>query len=222
MKLAAVLLARAVAFFEVADLTPHGGLFGPDLVREAVQKFEFQKAPTSLDDWNSDGGAQFLGGRSGKSTIDKLSIWDGGILLETRNSTSESQRLLTEIIEWASSKFGFEFRPEIIKWAYVNSLTFYSDAPILFTAPLDKLAAKTSDELSKLLKEPIRYEPMAFLVGHDPLVRKYGRATFTLLRRTDAPFSDGKYFSEAPLPTDVHIRILEEYERDVMAAYGKK
>ena len=36
MQIAAILLARAIAFFEVLDLAPPGGLLLPDVTRELV------------------------------------------------------------------------------------------------------------------------------------------------------------------------------------------
>jgi hypothetical protein len=74
---------------------------------------------------------------------------------------------------------------------------------------------KTSNALSDIWHEPVRYEPVNLIVGHDPMARKYGIAPFSITRRAEARFSENKYFSEAPLPTDTHLKILEEFERDV-------
>lgn len=220
MKQVNVLLARAVAFCEIADFAPRGGVFTPELVKEAVQRYEFQKFPTTYDEWRADAGAQFLGGHEGKTVIDKVSIWDYGIFMETRHSTEESKRLLVELFQWARERFGFDFREDRIKWAYVSGISFYSDAAILTTPPINKLAQKTSTELAKIWGEEANYEPSGFVISHDPLERKYARAALSLQRRAEAPFSEGKYFSEAPLPTSTHIKLLEEYEQDVLETYG--
>ena len=80
---------------------------------------------------------------------------------------------------------------------------------------LASLAEKTSKAISEIWQEPITYEPMHLVVGHDPLSRKFGIAPFSISRRAEAEFPENKYFSEAPLPTDTHLTLLEEFEADV-------
>jgi hypothetical protein len=46
------------------------------------------------------------------------------------------------------------------------------------------------------------------------LERKYGIASFSITRRAEARFSENKYFSEAPLPTDLHLKLLEQFEAE--------
>src|SRR5208283_2031559 len=108
-------------------------------------------------------------------------------------------------------KFGLNYKPGmIVRFGYVSSLTFYSDAPIFgFNPALARLAAETSKVVSEIWQEPVQYQPLSVGVGHDPLVRKYGIASFTIQYRAEHKFSDNKYFSEAPLPTDVHLKLLE-------------
>jgi hypothetical protein len=120
------------------------------------------------------------------------------------------------MFEWTAKKLGLTYDPGMIKhWAYISDLSFYSDAPLLQAPPLVQLGEKVSDAVSVIIGEPVKYEPMIMTVGHDPLLRKYGRAPFTIQRMAESKFTEGKYFSEAPLPTDVHIKLLEEYESDI-------
>jgi hypothetical protein len=51
--------------------------------------------------------------------------------------------------------------------------------------------------------------------------RKYQIAPFSIARRAEARFSEDKYYSEAPLPTDMHISLLEEFEESIKRI-GKK
>ncbi len=121
------------------------------------------------------------------------------------------------MLAWGAEKFGINYRSGMLKqFAYVSDLSFYSDVPLLnISPPLTRLAAKTSEALSGIWQEPVRYEPMVLTVGHDPMVRKYGIAPFTITRRAEARFSEKKYFSEAPLPTDLHLSLLGEFEGEI-------
>jgi hypothetical protein len=85
---------------------------------------------------------------------------------------------------------------------------------------LKKIAAVTESAVSEFWHEPVHYEPMSIIIGHDPLTRKHDIASFLLARRAEARFSENKYYSEAPLPTDQHLRLLEEYERDMGVMLG--
>ena len=102
-------------------------------------------------------------------------------------------------------------------YGYISDLTFYSDVPLLGAAcqPLIDLATKTGSALSDIHKEPFDYYPANLAVGHDPLARKNGIAPFTITRRAETRWTENKYFSEAPLPTDMHIAFLEEFEAGI-------
>ncbi len=218
MRLSAVLLARVIGYVETADLSPKGTVFLPDLVKELVKRYKFQKFPQTFEQLDDTKGIEFHQGKADATVIQKLAIWNTILVIETRSSTADSKRILEEMLLWGADKFGLNYEPGMIKrFAYVSDLTFYSDAPILgANPPLAKLADRTGEALSEIWQEPVRYQPMILTVGHDPRARKYEIAPFTIQRRAEARLSENKYFSEAPLPTDVHLRLLEEYERDVL------
>jgi len=144
-------------------------------------------------------------------------IFNTLLLVETRSNTTDSKQILEEMLNWAAEKFGLNYHPGMIKrFAYVSDLTFHSDIPLLSVNPaLTNLAQKTSKAASEIWQEPVQYEPMNLIVGHDPMSRKYGIAHFSVARRAESRFSENKYFSEAPLPTDVHLSLLDEFEAGV-------
>ena len=220
MQLSAILLGRVIALFELADIAPRQGLFFPDVTQELVQRFNFQKYPKTLDEWMDPKGSRFTAGKAGATTIDVLLLFNNGIQVDTHAGTTESRRITEETLEWARDKFGLSYMPSVVKrWAYVSNLTFSSDVAILSTPPLSNLAERTSHALSEIAGDPIVYEPTVQTVGHDPLVLKYGRAPLTIQRRLDVPFKEGKYFSEAPLPTEVHIDLLTKFEAEVKTSF---
>lgn len=217
MKLSAILLARAIAYVEVYDLSPRGKIFYPDIVPEIVKRYKFQKFPKAIEEFDETKGIEFLEGKSGDTLVSKFTVFNTLLVLETRSNTDDSRRILEEMLEWGAEKFKLNYHPGMIKrFAYVSAATFHSDVPLLnFNRVLANLSEKTSKALSEIWQEPVQYEPVQQTIGHDPLTRKYGIAPFTITHRAEARFSENKYFSEAPLPTDLHLKFLEEYEREV-------
>jgi hypothetical protein len=220
MQLSAILLARVLGFIETFDLSPRGRIYFPELVQEIVKRYNFQKFPKTPDEFDDSKGIEFAEGRDGKRIIEKFVIWNTLLVVETRSSTTDSKQILEDMLLWGAEKFGLNYKPGMIKrFGYVSDLSFYSDVPLLNLSPvLKKLAAQTSEQLTEIWQEPVHYEPLSISVGHDPMARKYGIAPFLITRRAEAKFSENKYFSEAPLPTDVHLRFLEQYEKDVVAS----
>jgi hypothetical protein len=217
VQLSAVILARTLGYIETFDLNPRGKVFFPEVVPEIVRRYSFQKFPKTLEDFDESKGVEFLEGKSGDTVIAKAVIFSTLLVVDTRSSTDDSKNILEDILTWTAEKFGFNYRPGMIKrFAYVSDLSFYSDAPLLSVSPaLTNLAEKTSKLLSGIWQEPVHYEPINLIVGHDPMSRKYGVAPFSIARRAEARFSENKYFSEAPLPTDMHLSMLEEFEAEV-------
>lgn len=216
MQIASVILARVLAYIERFDLDPHGKVSIADLIKAIGDRYKFQRLP-KREEWEKEG-LIFEDGKIGNKVIKKLTIYDILILLETRSNTSDSKQLIEEMLEWGTAKFGLNYKPGSIKrFAYVSDLTFYSDIPLLDLAcsPLSNVAAKVSAAVSKIWDDAIEYRAVTIAAGHDPQTRQFAIAPFSISRRAEASFSENKYYSEAPLPTDMHVKFLEEFEGDV-------
>lgn len=216
MQLSAVVLARILAFIEIYDLNSKGKLFLPEFIKATADRYKFQRLP-KREEYDKEG-IIFEEGKAGSKAVANLTIYDTLIKLETRSNTSESKQILEDMLLWAAAKFDLSYTPGSIKrFGYVSSLTFYSDVPILSTAcpPLIDLAAKITDAISEIWQEPIKYYPAGLAIGHDPMARKNGIAAFTIAHRAESKFSENKYFSEAPLPTDTHLAFLESFESGI-------
>jgi hypothetical protein len=163
-------------------------------------------------------GVTFESGFWAGANIERLQIFNTGLVLDTRTSTDVSDKILEESLLWGAKEFGLVYRPGMIKRKhYVSHITFHSQMPLLpaLSPPLAKLADRVSRAVSGMVEENISFEPTSFQVQHDLLTRKYSIAGFTIQRRTETPFRENKYYSEAPLPTDLHATLLGELEADL-------
>lgn len=219
MRISAVTLARTIALIDVLDLNPRGHVPYSGIVNELVGRYGFQKWPQSLQEFDEQKGVEFLAGQWKDVAIDKFVIFNTGIVAETRASTDVSRQIIEDALATGRESLGLSFEEGMIKrWGYVSDVTFYSDVSLLavFSHPLARIAEAIGHEVSKATGENLEFQPISLSIGHDPLVRKYTLAPFSLARRVEVPFSENKYFSEAPLPTDIHIKLLEQFERDVL------
>ncbi len=217
MQLSAVILARVLGFIETFDLSPRGQSYFPDIVPRVVERYQFQKFPQKIEEFDESKGVEFLEGKIGNKVIQKLVIWNSVIVVETRSNTNDSRQIMEEMLTWGAANLGLTYKEGMIKrFAYVSDLTFYTDVPILSVSPaLKTLAEKTGAALSEIWQEKIQYAPANLVVAHDPLARKQQIASFSISPRAETRFSDNKYFSEAPLPTNTHISLLEEFEANI-------
>jgi hypothetical protein len=220
VRLSSVILARVLAHVETFDLNPRGHVYYPDVARALVERYGFQKYPQSPDQFNEQKGVDFYEGKWKGIVIQKFTVFSTLLTLETRSDTDDSKNILEDILAWGAEKFQLNYKPEMIsRFAYVSSLAFYSDAPLLDgNAAMTNLAARTGQLVADIWKDPVEYRGVSLAVGHDPLSRKYPIAMFTIHRAADTKFAENKYHSEAPLPTNAHLELLEMYERDVVGA----
>ncbi len=221
MKISAVLLARFMAWVEVADLNPHGQLFFPSLVEAVVSRYGFQKFPQKYEDFNEEKGIVFESGFYDGVQIEKVTIYTFAIVLDTRASTDDSERLFNNMMSWAAAEFKITYDPDMItRKAYISTLTFFSDIPFIIRCvsnPVRRACEVLSAHVDQQFGNELEYTPTNLVIGHDVLKRKYGLASFTIQRRNEAPFEENKYFSEAPLPTKFHIKMLEILETELQA-----
>ena len=205
MELAAVHLARSMAFVETIDLNPKGKVFFPDLVKALVARYHFLKFPQKLEDFDDSKGITFAEGTFEGVVVDQLIIYRYGIVVDTRVSTQESKRLLEEALRWGSKELGLANRP-IIRWQYVSQVTFYSKYALTVVHPaLQRLMDATTSGVSESFGESVRYELSGIFVDHDPLSQESTplEGFLSSVEKT-FPFAENKYYSDAPLPTDPH------------------
>ena len=77
------------------------------------------------------------------------------------------------------------------------------------------ITSSVAKGLANTKGENLKYDVAVLSVDYDQLTRKHALGKFSIQRRDNTPFSENKYFSDAPLPTDTHIHLLEQFEKDL-------
>lgn len=217
MQLSAVHLARVLFFLEVAELNPRGFAYYPAIVSALVKQFGFAKFPDKPEDFDESKGIFFEGGYFADTTLDRLVIYENGLQLDTRRNTEHSEKILLSALTWAK-EINLTFQPGMVKRkAYVSQFGFYSDAPLLGKSPLlNSFSERISKTVSDNMKAAVTFQPTAILIGQDPNAQTIPVASFSIERRAQTPFHENKYFSSAPVPTEMHFQMVEEYEKAIL------
>jgi hypothetical protein len=220
MEVAAVLLAGAMAWVEPSDLNPKALVFYPDLVKALVARYGFQKFPQKLEEFDEAKGVTFAAGRFGNTVIEQLVLYTYGIVLDTRMNTDESKRVLEEGLEWGRKDLGLTFKTSMIRrWRYASNLLLHSDVDLTnIHGACRGLSNGITESVRGVMQEELPYEITSIVVNYDQLTRKHPLGRFSIQRRDNTPFSDNKVFSDAPLPTDVHIKLLDKFEKDISSS----
>jgi hypothetical protein len=218
MEITAVMLARIVAFIEVQELNPKGKAYYPDIVAALVRRFNFQVYPTKPEDFDEAKGVQFADGKFADGTVDKLQIFTHGLIVDTRVSTDVSEKLLRDTLLWAKSEIGLHFEERMIKRkGFGSQLTFESEMKMSQLNPvISRIGEAISSRLSGTMGQPVTYEPTGILLNLDQSMSKLMPGAFSIERRAEVPFSEKKYFSNAPLATQDHIDLLKDFETTLL------
>jgi hypothetical protein len=219
MQLKAILLARAIALFDINELNPGGKVFFPNVVGELVERFQFQTFPKTPEQFDETKGVEFLDGHWDGINVTKMTIYFNGILLETQSSTDDSKRIIDEALRWATERFGLRYEPDMIThWKFLNAFSFTTDAPILEAhTAVTKLANGISRAMGDVI-EDLSYRPIRLDIDVDRFNKQMSIAYFTIQRKVDASFLANRYLTEAPLETDIHVKLIEDFEANVLAA----
>lgn len=217
MQLASVPLARVLGFIEGTELNPRGSVFFPELIQKVVERFEFQKYPRTFEETNEEKGIDFFEGRWNGVNVNKLTIFSGALVVNTSASTADSERIMDEALLWAATELGLSYKSGMIKRKqYLSDLLFRSDIQLLAVHPaFINLQKAVTENAERYLWQRREYELTHFGLDFDHTLSPLVAAPFSIQRRGNTLFTENKYWSEAPFPTDVHIRLVEQLEADL-------
>jgi hypothetical protein len=222
MKLIHVNQARSVWLFDVSDLNPTGRDFTEELVAWIKGRYSFTVAP-DVKEVRAKAGTnnptalmfqrgRFQAGEDSFSEIVSLAIHNDGFVVDTTSSTKEADRFLSDLLGAAAKEFHLAYDPEMVrKRLYVSVLIVKSEMALnTIHHGLAAFAEGISAALGNGLAASFQLAGLQFWTEpNDNGVHK----TFTLAPQAGKAFSEHRYFSEAPLQTGDHFRLLEDLER---------
>ncbi len=218
MKLLSVKQARSIWLINLVDLNPRGLnllAFLPPL----VSRYNFQIYPTKPEEMFGEDikEVKFKGGSFQKDpqhniAVD-LTIFNDGFVVDTRSSTKDSDAFLNDFLTWIPTEFDLVPYQEIIKSKiYVNEVWVQTDKSLNSLNPkLVSFAKRITSLIEGHSHHPIAYETSGIMFWTDPGVINPPNP-FRFERIIERPFAENRYYSAAPLQTEVHLALLEELE----------
>lgn len=193
-----------------------GNYYLPDAIRLISERYGFSQTP-SVKDMQSIGGV-FKDGRLVSSTqkinIAEIGIFNDGIYALAQDTTT-ADFIIDDLIAWAEQAVGL--RPSITKIPrkYDNAIVVEFEANIEERLDIfNELISSYNGMLMSLYNKDVSVSLYQIGFAFDPLeVNLAVNAKFTVERRIGLPFSSNRYFCIAPLKTEMHIELLEKFEK---------
>lgn len=215
MQLLSVMRAGSIWLFDILEMNPRGKHLVPDLIEWLKIKYGFLKYPSSPNDFDDSGGLAFTDG-SFQSEKDvaitlTLKIYADGLVADTRSSTRDTDAFLESMLSLAAQDFGLVYHPNMIQQKlYISELNVRPQHSLSGLNPRLQEFANRITSLSGI-QDTHMFEPASISFWPDPSL-PIRLAQFQFERKLNTAFSEERYFSRAPLQTDDHLKLLEEFE----------
>lgn len=209
MKLLSVALARAIWHLDTTELNPGGRDLFTELVPALIEHYEFKTYPKAGGDFKE--GMKFMNGvytnRKGDTLNVSVTMWSDGIVADVGSATKDAEEFLEEAMGMLP-ELGFEYEPSMVqRKAYLSQLNVRCSKDLNVLNPkLANFAGKISSVSSDV---PFGFAVIEFwpdqMLLHKP-------ANFSFQKKQGEPLSGDRYWSQAGLPTDKHLELLNELE----------
>lgn len=225
MELKSYLLGRIVVFASVDEILPEQGIHVPDILPAITQKYNFAFSPTLLDSIEAtrDKGFKFEAGKLASPhgeewPIQDFTIWPDGLSVGAY-TTESAEAFLRDLLAWGGQTFGLRSTLDALPMrAYKSQLSVEFNHSLSHTLQvLQPMCAAFNDSLRRTYKSEFPpTEPITVKIGYDNAIAPAAFKIFAPLmieRRENHRFADDNvFFCEAPLPTQEHIKLLEQFE----------
>ena len=221
MELLHINTARVIWAMHISDLNPRGRNLD-SLLKWLVSRYKFEKYPASSHLEDQSTGYVFATGSFSRGQPEDdnvyvdLTIFNDGVVANTRSSTKDTEAFLFEAITLAAAEVHLVFRPEMIwKKLYLSEIDVRMDKPLTLLNPRLKAFAERISVLQGNVP-PITYDLTSIVIPPDPSLQQWRPSQFQLERRLNLPASQNRYYSAAPVQTDDHLELLKLFEDNIL------
>jgi hypothetical protein len=233
MKIKNVKMARSIWLLDLPDLNPSGKDIDVEkLFRWIKDSYQFKVAPdvhtllTAAKSNQANAGSQPLGAGAVFEyghfqapdkvlvEISKLTLYNDGLVIDTASSTMDGDQFAEHLLESAAREFSLTYDEETVrKHIYLSHLVVRSDISLGLISPhLAAFATRISEAFPEEPRPRFRIAGLQFWSEPNDAG---SHKLFTLEPQVGKVFAERRYFSQAPLQTNEHFRLLQELEEIV-------
>ncbi|MEX1083527.1 MAG: hypothetical protein WEC82_04330 [Xanthobacteraceae bacterium] len=210
MKLVNVLLGQCGRLLRISP--PGGGaIYGLNLAKAFEERYGFLQGPRTLPEFDASKGITFLHGYfEQRVVIDRIQIYDNGILADAKLDTDEVDAFLDDVVQWIQERAKLQViaTPDSAK-IYTSQLEVQTDKKISALVPtLVPIGRAIADILRGYGHITPDWEPAGLSFGSSGAG---DAASFKFERREGANARD-VYFASARMRTKDHLHVLEEID----------
>ena len=176
-----------------------------------AERYSFLQSPQSSQELDLQKGIDLAVGKLGDINIDKLSIFANGVVVDTRSSTDDCDRVIEDLLRFIQQAFGATVRST--REMTLSQIVFESDLRLArLNAVLEPIASRVAAAISRDFRQEVSVEPISISINADLSQIKLQPHAFTIERRVDTPFNANLYFSAAPIRTAEHLELVSQME----------
>jgi hypothetical protein len=215
MELLNVIRARAIWLIYIQDINPHGRNINTYIIDWLRNKYKFLKCPSSIYERNEGGALVFSDGefksKNGSNVSVDLAIYNDGFIADTRSSTKDTELFIEDALYSLVKDFGLVYKPEMLrKKLYLSELTLRTDRQLNNINP--RMQAFVRKIISMIGTDDLGLMELSSLSFWWDFRSSNGQSHFQFERAAGIPFSERRYYSRAPLHTEDHLSLLNEFE----------
>ena len=215
MELLNVIRARAIWLIYIQDINPNGRNINAYIIDWLRNKYKFLKCPSSIYERNEGGALVFSDGsfksKDGSNISVDLAIYNDGFIADTRSSTKDTELFIEDALYSLVKDFGLVYKQEMLrKKLYVSELTLRTDRQLNNINP--RMQAFVRKIISMIGTDDPGLMELSSLSFWWDFRSSNGQSHFQFERAAGIPFSERRYYSRAPLHTEDHLSLLNEFE----------
>ncbi len=220
MKLVALETARVIFLSPLEEMRPFAGVPHKDFITAARDRYDFLEVPDltkPLQELQA-GPLFFREGKVNKGNevvlIQEIAVYRDGIVIRAHH-TDDCELILDDVLTWARTTFRLRELDSAPTKNYVSTVIVDFERDISsIIGPYRQLLGMLSERLKAYRKidQPVAMNRISFAVDATRLSAGTIPTEFLIERRQNVPFEKNRFFCDAPLPTDVHLKLLADIE----------